>query len=364
MTNYVKLAVILAAIPCFALLFVNHWSVDAQTATQTAKVETAGEKFKNIKVLNDMPADQLGKVMNIFSASLGVKCSFCHVQGDFAKDDKREKQTARAMIRMTFDINKNSFNGRPQVSCNTCHNGSEHPQGSPNLHPEPEPERPAQPETKPTTDQILDKYVTALGGSAKLAAIKSRYIKANRVEPGGEVIEPETIWFDNNKYSKSTVYTESTVVEGYDGSGAWKTSGGKAIPLRPDDIEQIKREAYLFMPQNLKTVYPTLNYRAVDMVDGKPANLVLATTASGSRERLWFDVATGLLVRRATSIPTVLGNFIYQVDYKDYKLFGGVKVPTTIEYAMPNIRWTEKVVQVKNNAPVEAGTFTAPAGRS
>src|SRR3954462_3545027 len=123
MTNYVKLAVILAAIPCFALLFVNHWSVDAQTATQTAKVETAGERFKNIKVLNDMPADQLGKVMNIFSASLGVECSFCHVPNAFEKDDKPEKLTARKMIKMTFDINKDNFNNRPEVSCNTCHSG-------------------------------------------------------------------------------------------------------------------------------------------------------------------------------------------------------------------------------------------------
>ncbi|MGI8467339.1 MAG: photosynthetic reaction center cytochrome c subunit family protein, partial [Pyrinomonadaceae bacterium] len=62
---------------------------------QTKQIETAGQHFKNIKVLNDMPADQLGKVMNIMSASLGVNCNFCHVEGDFAKDDKEEKQTAR-----------------------------------------------------------------------------------------------------------------------------------------------------------------------------------------------------------------------------------------------------------------------------
>ena len=185
MTNYVKLAVILAAIPCFALLFFNHWSVDAQTATQTAKVETAGEKFKNIKVLNDMPADQLGRVMNIMSASLGVKCSFCHNTENFSSDEKRPKQTARNMIKMTFDINKGSFNGRPQVSCNTCHNGHEEPTNTPNLKPEPEPERPAQPTTKPTVDQIVDKYLTALGGSAKLATIKTRSIKANPAKSGG-----------------------------------------------------------------------------------------------------------------------------------------------------------------------------------
>jgi hypothetical protein len=188
---------------------------------------------------------------------------------------------------------------------------------TPNLYPEPEPERPAQPTTKPTVDQIVDKYLAALGGTAKLAAIKTRSIKANRIEPGGEVIEPETIWFDNNKYSLSTVYSQATIAEGYDGSAAWKAAGGKTIELRPDEIEQIKREADLFEPHNIKTIYSRMDFRFLDVIDGRQVYLVTASTASGARERLYFDAQTGLLVRRVASSPTVLGSFNYQVDYKD-----------------------------------------------
>jgi hypothetical protein len=362
MTKYLKLTALLLTVPFFAILFINRWPVGAQTGSaQTAQVVTAGEKFKNIKVLNDMPADQLGRVMNIMAASLGEKCSFCHNTENFASDEKRPKQTARNMIKMTFEINKANFNGRPQVSCNTCHNGHEQPTNVPNLNPQPEPERPAQPKDKPTVDQIVDKYLTALGGAAKLATVKTRYIKANRVEPGGEVVEPETIWFDNNKYSLSTVYSQGTVAEGFNGTDVWKVSAGKPVPLRPDEIEQIKREADLFDPANIKTIYNKMDFRFVDLIDGHQVYLVLASTASGVRERLYFDVQTGLLVRRVASSQTVLGNFNYQVDYKDYKLFNGVKIPTTIEYAVPNIRWTRKVIQVKNNVPVDAGAFSAPA---
>jgi hypothetical protein len=362
MTKYLKLMAVLLTVPFFAFLFIDRWPVGAQTtAPQTTKVETAGEKFKNIKVLNDMPADQLGRVMNIMAASLGVKCSFCHNTDNYSSDEKRNKQTARNMIKMTFDINKGNFNGRPQVSCNTCHNGHEQPTNAPNLYPEPEPERPAQPPTKPTVDQIVDKYLTALGGTAKLAAIKTRSIKANRIEPGGDVIEPETIWFDNNKYSLSTVYSEATVTEGFDGSGAWKASGGKPIELRADEIEQIKREADLFDPANIKTVYNKMDFRFLDVIDGRQVYLVTASTVSAARERLYFDVQTGLLVRRIASSQTVLGNFNYQVDYKDYKPFNGVKLPTTVEYAVPGVRWTRKIVQVRNNVPVDASNFSAPA---
>jgi hypothetical protein len=49
------------------------------------------------------------------------------------------------------------------------------------------------------------------------------------------------------------------------------------------------------------------------------------------------------------------------VDYKDYKLFNGVKIPTTIEYAVPGVQWTRKIIQVKNNVTVDAANFNGPA---
>jgi outer membrane lipoprotein-sorting protein len=55
--------------------------------------------------------------------------------------------------------------------------------------------------------------------------------------------------------------------------------------------------------------------------------------------------------------PTVLGNFVYQVDYADYKSFDGVMLPTTVTEARPNIRWTKKVNTVKNNASIDDSVF-------
>lgn len=332
-------------------------------STQT-KVESAGQRFKNIKVLNDMPADQLGKVMNIFSASLGKDCNFCHVGEDFEKDTKKEKATAREMIKMTFGINKDHFKGRPEVTCNSCHNGHEQPLNIPNLMPVAAVERPKQPETKPTVDKIVDKYLNALGGTAKLARIASRVIKANRLEPDGKTIEREAVWYKTNKYLSETTYDKTVVIERFDGSVATKQGSPHEISLKADEAEQIKREAELFSPANFKSIYPKMEFRLLDRIDGREVYLVTATTASGIRERLYFDVLTGFLVRRSAATQTVFGNFIYQVDYADYKDFGGVKIPTTIRYSMPNIRWTRKVLQVKNNLPVDDAKFNAPAGEN
>lgn len=331
--------------------------------TQT-KVETAGQKFKSIKVLNDMPADQMGKVMNMMSASLGVDCKFCHASndGDYEKEGFEHKDIARNMLKMTFELNKNYFEGRPEINCNTCHQGKAHPQPSFPLKPNVVEERPKQPEKKPLVDEILAKYETALGGKANLAKITSRQIKAQRIEPDGKTFEDEEILQKGGKMSVATIYPSKqygdyTVKEIFDGATAFKLGNGAKIELKSDEIEQIKREAQLFANPNLKAIYQRFDFRAVDKIDGREVYVITASISETQRERLYFDVATGLLVRRTSSAPTILGNFVFQVDYADYKDFGGVKLPTLINFAVPNIRWSRKVLEVKNNVNIDDAKF-------
>jgi hypothetical protein len=117
-------------------------------------------RFTNLQILpKDISKDGLDSVMHHFTASLGVKCNYCHVANqetrkmEFAKDDKPEKQIARKMMLMTIDINKNHFQQIEEsmdsgkvteptdtsavsymlryVTCYTCHHGDPHPENKP-----------------------------------------------------------------------------------------------------------------------------------------------------------------------------------------------------------------------------------------
>ena len=142
-----------------------------------------------------MPAEQMGKVMNMMAASLGVNCKFCHASndGDYEKEGFEHKDAARQMLKMTFEMNKNYFESRSEINCNTCHQGKSHPQAVFPLKPIVVEERPKQPDKKPSVDEILAKYETALGGKANLAKITSRQIKAQRLEPDGKTVEAEEV---------------------------------------------------------------------------------------------------------------------------------------------------------------------------
>lgn len=348
------------------MVFVLSFAQSSQFAqSANAPVETAGQKFKNIKVLNDIPADQLGKVMNLMSASLGVDCKKCHTSNvaDFEKDDNEHKTIAREMIKMTMEINKGYFEGKVEVSCNTCHNGHERPVAVPNLLASASVARPKQPTVKPTIEQILEKYAAALGGKANLAKVTSRVIKASRIEPDGKTTEPEDVFQKSGKIRVETKYGDYLVAEAFDGKIVWKSGNGANISLRSDEAEQIKREGQLFSNPDLKAVYSKIEYRFMDRIDGRDVYMVNATTADNQRERLFFDVLTGLLVRRVASSPTVIGQFQFQVDYTDYKDFGSVKLPVATRFAMPNISWTRKIIEVKNNDIADDLKFSAPVNR-
>jgi hypothetical protein len=135
-------------------------------------------------VLKGVPAEQIFPTMQFITASLGVECDFCHVQGAFEKDDKKNKQTARKMMEMMIAINADNFDGHRAVTCNTCHRGNAMPQAIPAVMTEQangkdEPKTAEVPEvsTGPTGDQLLDKYVQAVGGSAAIDKVTTRIMK-------------------------------------------------------------------------------------------------------------------------------------------------------------------------------------------
>jgi hypothetical protein len=97
----------------------------------------ADQVFKNIQVLKGVPAGRILPMMGAFSRALGVRCDYCHVVGEWEKDDKETKQTARDMFRMTMSINddlkkiKTIAADNPVVNCSTCHRGQPKPSTGP-----------------------------------------------------------------------------------------------------------------------------------------------------------------------------------------------------------------------------------------
>jgi Photosynthetic reaction centre cytochrome C subunit len=92
--------------------------------------------LENIKVLKNWSSADVGAEMRLMTEALGVKCDHCHVQGNFASDEKRPKHTARRMLELTMALNAENFathapaEGQSKlgrVTCYTCHQGAQLP---------------------------------------------------------------------------------------------------------------------------------------------------------------------------------------------------------------------------------------------
>ena len=325
--------------------------------------QTAAQKYKNIQLFKAMPASELDPTMAFISGSLGVRCNFCHVSNAFEKDDKPTKTAARRMIQMVFDINKGSFNGESAVSCFTCHRGTSKPVSVPalgqNLW---APSQPKKPEpVVPTVDQILDKYVQAIGGTAAWEKIKTRVIKGSRIG-ADEVLVPEEVYQKSpNKLLQINSYPQIVFSNGFNGASGWGySSTGGVQQLSEEILNQLKSQAVFDKEIAIKSLYKDLRVSGQEKIGDHDAWVIVATPATGSPEKLYFDAVSGLLLRRYFESKTVLGRLPLQTDYDDYRDVDGVKLPFMIRWYLPGRSWGRKVAEIKQNVDIDDSKFELP----
>ncbi len=319
--------------------------------------------------------------MGFFSASLGLNCTDCHIwesSGDWARyaDDTGLKRMARVMVQMVNTLNKGNFGARRAVTCYTCHRGTTKPKVIPSLAdqygaPPPddpnETEIPASAPATPSTDQILDRYIQALGGSQRLAALTSFAAKGTYEGFDTDLEKVPVEVFAKAPGQRTTIVHmllgDSTRT--FDGRAGWIAAADKPVPLLTltgKDLDGLKLDADLSFPAGIKqalarwrTGFPktSIGRRDVQIIQG--------TGAGGSRVKLFFDKESGLLVRVVRYTETAVGVVPTQTDYSDYREVAGVKMPFHWTVTWTDGRSTTELSAVQPNVRIDAAKFAKPA---
>lgn len=364
-----------AVVTALGLVLAATGIAAAQQAPQALDGKTAEQVYKNIQILQGTPADQVIPEMRLIAADLGVGCDFCHVE-DRSKDDKDTKKTAREMMTMMFGINKASFKNRVAVTCYSCHRGANNPVNVPLI---PEPGTTAQAAAKPTlpsSDEILAKYVQALGGEQALRKVTSRLVTATvdlpgAPGPGGGTPVHATAQHYFKAPDLNVLITQTpagATSTAYDGKSAWSQDAKGAVTEATGvALARAKRDSDFYESLDLKQLYTRLTVRGIEKVRDHDAYMLQAVPQGEPAERLYFDTQSGLLLRKWTVTPTTLGNSPVQTDYDDYRDAGdGVKVPYMIRIAglTPNQGRTVHIEKVQDNVPIDNSKFDKPAPKT
>jgi photosynthetic reaction center cytochrome c subunit len=353
--------------------------VTSQAAPSPADGIVLSEQyFKNVQALRGIPVDEFMDTMGMFAAATGMNCVDCHVAdagGDWAKyaDDTGFKRTTRRMIAMVNTLNEGSFGGRPLVTCFTCHRGLKAPATLPNLdlqYGEPPPVDPDQITRStpggPTSDQILDKYLQALGGAQRVAGITSITGKGSYRAYDDFQLSPLDFYAkapDQRTTIQHSPYGDMTIT--YDGKNAWMAAPRDIRPFpvvqySGGNLDGARVDAILEFPGRLKQALTNWRVGPESSVDNQDVQIVQASTPSGFLVKLYFDIKTGLLLRSVRYSDSPVGKVPVRVDYSDYRTVSGVKVPFKRVATWTDGRTVFQLDSVQVNTAVDASRFAKP----
>ncbi len=358
---------------------------------QTGAPAPAGQKpmmseqaFKDVRELRGIPVKEFMETMGFFSASLALNCSDCHGEAsgsswaNYALETPL-KQKSRAMIRMMNAINKANFGGAPNVTCFTCHRGSSRPKAIPSLalqYSVPSDEDPDEIEPNAairvtiTAEQILDRYLQAVGGA--VAAKLTSYTAKGTYEGFDSDFEQRPV----DVYAKAP-NMRATVIHMRVGQNIITTDGREGWQAGPADLTPVtlfplvgpsldgaRLDAQLAFPGQIKQIltdwrtgFPPLT------IDDVPVDVIEGRTQARGRVKLYFDKKTGFLVRSVRYDRTVVGTVPITVVYSNYREVPslGVKVPYTWEVIWTNGRGTFNITSLEPNVAIDAARFGRPA---
>lgn len=337
----------------------------------------AEQAFKNIQVLKGVPVDEFMETMGFFAASTGMNCTDCHTEasgGDWAKyaDDTPLKQKARMMILMVNALNRSSFAGKRMVTCWTCHRGTTGPRVIPDFSIQYSDMWDAEPDEfvgrtgGPSVDQVLGKYIQALGGAQGVSNLTSFAGKGTYegYDTGFDKVPVDVLAKAPDMRATIVHLPDGDDTTTFDGQLGWLAAPGRPLPvmeLTGGELEGAKIEAELAFPARIQQALTDWRVDST-RIDNKDVPVLQGRlTPGGLPVKLYFDSASGLLVRLIHYSNTPVGVVPTEIDYSDYRDVSGVKMPFHWVVTWTDGRSTVALSELRANILVDATKFAKPA---
>jgi len=202
-------------------------------------------------------------------------------------------------MQMVSSVNQTYFGGRQVVTCNTCHRGTTRPNVMPSLdllYSSPPPEEPGDPiqqaSGQPAADQILDKYLRAVGGPERVAAFTSFTGKGNYSAYDDAEKSPFEMYARGPGQRTITAHPPSgDTTWTLNGNSAWVAAPAtdKPVPvlaITGPELDGVKLESEVFFPARIKQ--SLTNDRRIAV---REANTIRTASSVGDSWRSYENVA-------------------------------------------------------------------------
>ena len=220
--------------------------------------------------------------------------------------------------------------------------------------------RPVMAQSTPTAEEVMDKYIAAIGGKEALLKVTDLTTNMSSDMNGNAIIVTRRQKLPN-KFSM-VIYANGMEVMKQTGDGSKVVMGGMqgSRTLEGPAAQQMTAMSVLFPELHYAENGVKTTLVGPEKVDGKDTYKLSHTTADGGAT--WtdnFDVATGLKVQSVVTTKSPQGEMTSTMVYSDYKDTGGIKFPMTVNQQSPRGPMTMSVDNVKINKGLKDSDFTA-----
>ncbi|HLG16498.1 MAG TPA: hypothetical protein VJH03_18625 [Blastocatellia bacterium] len=221
----------------------------------------------------------------------------------------------------------------------------------------------AKPAAMPSVDEVLARYVAAIGGKEAVQKLTSRTAKGTFEIPAMGVSASAEMFAKapNKSLLVLDIPGFGIIRDGFDGTIGWAEEPQGGLREKTGaELAASKRDNDFYRDIRLKEIYSKMELTGKEKVGDRDAYAVAATAPDGSTEKLYFDVETALMVRADTERETPQGKLPIQAFMEDYKEVDGIKMPFTLRQSTAAFSFTIKLTEVKHNVAIEDSKFAKP----
>ncbi|HXG68714.1 MAG TPA: protein kinase [Blastocatellia bacterium] len=211
-----------------------------------------------------------------------------------------------------------------------------------------------------SVDQVLEKYVEAIGGREALQSVTSRVIK------GSFEMTDLNLTGTTEAYAKApnkfllviNLPGVGVTRNGFDGSVGWSEDPQRGLrKLSGAELEELKRNAQFYRDLDLKRDYSSMTLVGKEKILGRDTNVIQGTLPDGSTEKMYFDAQTGLLLRTDSQKP----GLTTQQYFEEYKVIDGIHIPITLRQSATGLNFVIKLRDIQHNVTINDSIFSMPS---
>ncbi len=215
----------------------------------------------------------------------------------------------------------------------------------------------------PSLDQLLAKFVEAMGGEKSIRAVTTRVTKGTLDVPG--VSRGGTFEIYEQAPNKSLTMLQAhplgTVKIGFDGRNGWSQTTAGVKPIKaPAELASLQRDSDTYAPLRFKQNFAKVSFPGMSQIGYREVYVLDLQPAVGTVERLYLDAKTYLPVRMNT--VRKLGPALVPVEiyYDDWRAVDGIQFPFSFSQRFQKLTLSFTVQEIRHNVPLQASLFDAP----